>query len=179
MPPFCGRIHSSEHAPPESLFFFFNDTATTEIYTLSLHDALPILIIALRITTGGLGCRAYVDGYCGRATLVLSGVALAAAVAGAKGARPGRVPPPPPADAHAPVSASAVPTHAKPGLPGREPGTGFRRLGVNSWSGTSSRGHNDRMLGPPSPGLLDELDDEWLPHELRFEQTSRRICADV
>ena len=27
-------------------FFFFNDTATTEIYTLSLHDALPILIIA-------------------------------------------------------------------------------------------------------------------------------------
>src|SRR3712207_7461448 len=26
------------------LFFFFNDTATTEIYTLSLHDALPICI---------------------------------------------------------------------------------------------------------------------------------------
>src|SRR3712207_8844041 len=28
-------------------FFFFNDTATTEIYTLSLHDALPILVIAI------------------------------------------------------------------------------------------------------------------------------------
>src|SRR5947207_15431269 len=28
------------YSPP---FFFFNDTATTEIYTLSLHDALPIL----------------------------------------------------------------------------------------------------------------------------------------
>src|SRR5690348_18056598 len=27
---------------PSSFFFFFNDTATTEIYTLSLHDALPI-----------------------------------------------------------------------------------------------------------------------------------------
>src|SRR2546422_7059143 len=27
------------------LFFFFNDTATTEIYTLSLHDALPILVV--------------------------------------------------------------------------------------------------------------------------------------
>src|SRR5687768_17857893 len=26
------------------VFFFFNDTATTEIYTLSLHDALPILL---------------------------------------------------------------------------------------------------------------------------------------
>src|SRR5260370_20433319 len=29
--------------PSCSRFFFFNDTATTEIYTLSLHDALPIL----------------------------------------------------------------------------------------------------------------------------------------
>src|SRR5256885_4246669 len=28
-------------------FFFFNDTATTEIYTLSLHDALPISLAAL------------------------------------------------------------------------------------------------------------------------------------
>src|SRR2546422_1436151 len=28
---------------PLTFFFFFNDTATTEIYTLSLHDALPIL----------------------------------------------------------------------------------------------------------------------------------------
>src|SRR3989442_10710695 len=27
---------------PKFFFFFFNDTATTEIYTLSLHDALPI-----------------------------------------------------------------------------------------------------------------------------------------
>src|SRR3712207_8488772 len=26
------------------MFFFFNDTATTEIYTLSLHDALPIYV---------------------------------------------------------------------------------------------------------------------------------------
>src|SRR2546430_10564892 len=31
------------HPPtPLYFFFFFNDTATTEIYTLSLHDALPI-----------------------------------------------------------------------------------------------------------------------------------------
>src|SRR3990167_6864687 len=29
-------------------FFFFNDTATTEIYTLSLHDALPIFLLAGR-----------------------------------------------------------------------------------------------------------------------------------
>src|SRR6266699_6856528 len=31
-----------------SFSFFFNDTATTEIYTLSLHDALPISLAALR-----------------------------------------------------------------------------------------------------------------------------------
>src|SRR3954462_255667 len=30
------------HARSSVSFFFFNDTATTEIYTLSLHDALPI-----------------------------------------------------------------------------------------------------------------------------------------
>src|SRR2546429_2038205 len=30
------------HPPHVFSFFFFNDTATTEIYTLSLHDALPI-----------------------------------------------------------------------------------------------------------------------------------------
>src|SRR5256885_6716349 len=30
---------------PLSFFFFFNDTATTEIYTLSLHDALPISLL--------------------------------------------------------------------------------------------------------------------------------------
>src|SRR2546422_5295231 len=59
-----------------SLFFFFNDTATTEIYTLSLHDALPIwlnlnispltlfvmvpmitCVSALPITPSGLGVR--------------------------------------------------------------------------------------------------------------------------
>src|SRR3712207_7585185 len=31
------------------LFFFFNDTATTEIYTLSLHDALPIFTFRLTL----------------------------------------------------------------------------------------------------------------------------------
>src|SRR5688572_31607326 len=36
------------------LFFFFNDTATTEIYTLSLHDALPI---SVRVTRPHATCR--------------------------------------------------------------------------------------------------------------------------
>src|SRR5258708_19700084 len=46
-------------APLSSLFFFFNDTATTEIYTLSLHDALPIYraIICFRKTVGLHGKR--------------------------------------------------------------------------------------------------------------------------
>src|SRR3984957_20418921 len=40
-------------------FFFFNDTATTEIYTLSLHDALPILRRGGRTIGGERGqlCR--------------------------------------------------------------------------------------------------------------------------
>src|SRR2546422_11694777 len=38
------------------LFFFFNDTATTEIYTLSLHDALPISAVVS--TLGGVGVTA-------------------------------------------------------------------------------------------------------------------------
>src|SRR5437899_6649940 len=48
------------------LFFFFNDTATTEIYTLSLHDALPI--------------SAYIDTRAGRIGLI------AAATTGANNA---------------------------------------------------------------------------------------------
>src|SRR2546422_10668007 len=38
-------------------FFFFNDTATTEIYTLSLHDALPIWIRLLPARLGRLRAR--------------------------------------------------------------------------------------------------------------------------
>src|SRR5690554_7691888 len=33
-------------------FFFFNYTATTEIYTLSLHDALPICLLGLQMYAG-------------------------------------------------------------------------------------------------------------------------------
>src|SRR2546430_9155057 len=47
------------------LFFFFNDTATTEIYTLSLHDALPIYrssrrlrhVLSCRQQSNWWGCR--------------------------------------------------------------------------------------------------------------------------
>src|SRR5215469_17688699 len=58
------------------LFFFFNDTATTEIYTLSLHDALPIPIIPV-VRSDGSGAtadftqwmlateRSYWTAYCG------------------------------------------------------------------------------------------------------------------
>src|SRR5439155_18931790 len=46
-------------------FFFFNDTATTEIYTLSLHDALPILYLStlpglpeMTMLVADVGCKA-------------------------------------------------------------------------------------------------------------------------
>src|SRR5204862_6918275 len=41
--------------PPFPFLFFFNDTPTTEIYTLSLHDALPILQDALITAQGAIG----------------------------------------------------------------------------------------------------------------------------
>src|SRR5437879_10610839 len=39
------------------LFFFFNDTATTEIYTLSLHDALPIFQLRAALQRRHPGCQ--------------------------------------------------------------------------------------------------------------------------
>src|SRR2546426_2209773 len=46
------------HSSIVPIFFFFNDTATTEIYTLSLHDALPISLAAAgRDPTGLAGGR--------------------------------------------------------------------------------------------------------------------------
>src|SRR3989337_4193709 len=38
----CLLLSCSDYRPSFSFFFFFNDTATPEIYPLSLHDALPI-----------------------------------------------------------------------------------------------------------------------------------------
>src|SRR5258708_31517645 len=47
-------------APP---FFFFNDTATTEIYTLSLHDALPISAAAEFRVRQHAGQKRAIGGY--------------------------------------------------------------------------------------------------------------------
>src|SRR2546429_7358487 len=41
--------------PSTVFFFFFNDTATTEIYTLSLHDALPISQVVESLAAGVVG----------------------------------------------------------------------------------------------------------------------------
>src|SRR5256885_12187885 len=41
-PPICMSFATTTLFRSDTFFFFFNDTATTEIYTLSLHDALPI-----------------------------------------------------------------------------------------------------------------------------------------
>src|SRR5262249_61925160 len=61
--------------PPLSLppFFFFNDTATTEIYTLSLHDALPISLgsILSRANQSRLSDVQQRSGYDSAATVLL------------------------------------------------------------------------------------------------------------
>src|SRR2546430_8295978 len=62
-------IFKSISSPPTSFFFFFNDTATTEIYTLSLHDALPISSGAL----GDLSDLALVLAASGARAVVISG----------------------------------------------------------------------------------------------------------
>src|SRR5437016_13812953 len=49
---------SHSYSPLFCHFFFFNDTATTEIYTLSLHDALPISSRFTRITDRTRSCAA-------------------------------------------------------------------------------------------------------------------------
>src|SRR5207237_8617969 len=47
---FCSIMITRSHC--SSLLFFFNDTATTEIYTLSLHDALPIFLSRPELSEG-------------------------------------------------------------------------------------------------------------------------------
>src|ERR1039458_10845355 len=65
-------------------FFFFNDTATTEIYTLSLHDALPICFHARRRGEhgGGLASGGPVPRGRGRARGTRKRVAVLEAYAG-------------------------------------------------------------------------------------------------
>src|SRR3712207_8735861 len=65
-------------------FFFFNDTATTEIYTLSLHDALPISASSSAASASPSRTRAPTPPPCGRAR------ARWTAATGCLGPRPGR-----------------------------------------------------------------------------------------
>src|ERR1043166_7173495 len=51
------RLNSSHFSEFLILAFFFNDTATTEIYTLSLHDALPIFASSRRARCNALSRR--------------------------------------------------------------------------------------------------------------------------
>src|SRR5216684_1518585 len=55
------KTNDSEYltsGPHIEFVFFFNDTATTEIYTLSLHDALPIYIAVITLLHPLLGALA-------------------------------------------------------------------------------------------------------------------------
>src|SRR5258708_17206567 len=55
-----------------SLLFFFNDTATTEIYTLSLHDALPIYRLQL-LEAGVAGKNIFACNLCTRCRTEIAG----------------------------------------------------------------------------------------------------------
>src|SRR2546427_7851162 len=63
----CSSFLSSCRLPmPLVFFFFFNDTATTEIYTLSLHDALPISATSRPVTSTGHCAIHQIQPICGR-----------------------------------------------------------------------------------------------------------------
>src|SRR3712207_9345881 len=51
----------------DQLIFFFNNTATTEIYTLSLHDALPICAFPVRVLPDHGAAHADADAHGGEA----------------------------------------------------------------------------------------------------------------
>src|SRR5947209_15447959 len=55
-------------------FFFFNDTATTEIYTLSLHDALPICFGGTGTVLAGLFAEPYLRIFFGSSWMVRNNV---------------------------------------------------------------------------------------------------------
>src|SRR6266478_670124 len=67
-----------------SFFFFFNDTATTEIYTLSLHDALPICRDLLVEVTGAPDALV-VNNAAGAVLLALSALARGGAAIVSRG----------------------------------------------------------------------------------------------
>src|SRR6478736_1469239 len=78
-----------------SLFFFFNDTATTEIYTLSLHDALPIRpTVRARPPPGRVCCSAmsapWVDEFVYPSKHRCGGSRTRGRAGAAPGRRPGR-----------------------------------------------------------------------------------------
>src|SRR2546422_8969335 len=70
------------------LFFFFNDTATTEIYTLSLHDALPISRGVAAGAAAGPGRRRRSSAGCGSSPRASARAGLRGHAADARGDDP-------------------------------------------------------------------------------------------
>src|SRR2546430_7788423 len=107
------------------MFFFFNDTATTEIYTLSLHDALPISL--LRVLQRLVSLRDFLELRFGVLLLGHVRVILAGELAiggldlvGAGGllqTRSAPPPPPPPPPPHPPRRPPPPTTQSPPSPP--------------------------------------------------------------
>src|SRR2546430_14711687 len=114
---------------PVSTFFFFNDTATTEIYTLSLHDALPISARALHGHRGrdrpdgaDRGLRAAAGGR-GRGALAAGGRHAGADRRQSLGGAAPTLPTPP---QHLPGPPAGMPRGLPPPMPARGGGRVWR-----------------------------------------------------
>src|SRR2546429_3299045 len=70
-----------------SFFFFFNDTATTEIYTLSLHDALPICALLYQFHYDSEGNLVSVTDGSGNVTIIERSGAVPTAIIAPGGQR--------------------------------------------------------------------------------------------
>src|SRR6266446_10716066 len=154
------------------IFFFFNDTATTEIYTLSLHDALPICPGSSppRTWLGGCGVR-------WRAVPGPEVPARSAASSSAESPRPRRRTAAPLCRTRAGTSASVAFSDGVPAIPGACPSArslAQQREVVGSRRGRHLRGRQVRivfqiqprraLLDPAQQQVLDGIKgDGWQP----------------
>src|SRR5215467_11810295 len=148
-------------------FFFFNDTATTEIYTLSLHDALPIYLRSTRRVRkcGDYRWETIILKPCARRSPTCKTPADA-------GVAPA---PPPPSSRNSPKTRRGFisTSPARPGWKTRSRGSRRDRRGSRSGAWWSSRG----SLATPSAEAWDSGQEKIGTHSEELHSLPDGACA--